>query len=137
MKFNIEDFHNETIKKDIREDQYYTLIDNKDFLDEKDNPRKTELSDAVYAKAIVNKKSKHIVDSKLYYSYYILVNSKNEIYNPIQLHSSIKSKSGFIDKVCKTEVFFKEVDKSIFDMYISFLRTKNLRLLKNINRSLE
>jgi hypothetical protein len=137
MKFNIEDFHNNTIKQTSRQDQYFTLIDYQDFLDEKDNPRKTELSNMVYAKAIVNKKSKHIVDSKVYYSYYVLVNAKNEIYNPIRLHSSIKSKSDFVDKVCKTELIFKEVDKSIFDMYISFLKTKNLRLLKNINRSLK
>lgn len=137
MKVNIKDFdisHSDGI---VLSDKFYTLIDNQDFLDENNNPCKSELSDSVYAKAILNKKPRHISDKKRHHSYYILTNPKNELYNPIQIHSSIKNKSNFIDKICKTEWSFKEVDKSIFDTYIDFLRTKNLRLLQKANRSLK
>lgn len=137
MKVNIEDFgvsHSEPIPLD---NKFYTLIDYQDFLDNNNNPCLSKLSDKVYAKAIFNKKTKHISDKKKYYTYYVLMNPKNELYNPIQLHSSIKNKTNFIDKVCKSEWSFKEVEKSVFDTYIDFLRTKNIRLLNKANRSLK
>jgi hypothetical protein len=137
MKVNIKDFDISHSNENSFSDKYYTLIDNHDFLDTDNNPCKSELSDQVYAKAILNKKTKHISDKKTYYSYYVIANPKNELYNPIKIHSTIKNKSNFIDKVCKSEWSFKEVDKSIFDTYVDFLRTQNLRLLQKANRSLK
>lgn len=138
MKVNIKDFdisHKNNIVSNS--DKYYTLINYQDFLDEDNNPCKMELSDDVYAKAILNKKPKHISDKKTYYSYYVIMNPKNELYNPVKIHSTIKNKSNFVDKVCKSEWSFKEVDKSVFDTYVDFLRTQNLRLLQKANRSLK
>lgn len=137
MKVNIKDFDISHPNNASLNDKFYTIIDQQDFLDENNNPCKSELSDNVYAKAVLNKKPKHMSDKKIYYSYYAIMNPKNELYNPIQLHSSIKDKSNFIDRVCKSEWSFKEIDKSIFDTYVDFLRTKNLRLLQKANRSLK
>jgi uncharacterized protein YbcV (DUF1398 family) len=137
MKINIKDFDIQHKDSEIVDNKYYTLMDQQDFLDKDNNPCSNEESDVIYAKAILNKKPKHIADNKKYYSYYVMLNPKNELYNPVQIHSSIKAKSKFVDKVCKTEWFFKEVDKSVFDTYIDFLRTKNLRLLHKANRSLK
>lgn len=137
MKININDFdisHSNDL--DLR-DKYYTIIDQQDFLDKENNPCKSGVSDQVYAKAILNKKPRHISDKKIYYTYYAIMNPKNELFNPIQLHTTIKDKSNFIDKVCKSEWSFREIDKSVFDTYVDFLRTKNIRLLQKANRSLK
>lgn len=137
MKINIKDFDIQHKEGELVTNKYYTLMDQQDFLDRDNNPCRNEQSDIVYAKAILNKKPKHIADNKVYYAYYVMLNPKNELYNPVQIHSTIKEKSKFVDKVCKAEWFFKEVDKSVFDTYVDFLRTKNLRLLQKANRSLK
>lgn len=137
MKVNLKDFDIEHSDITKSTDKFYTLIDQQDFLDTDNNPCKKILSDEVYAKAILNKKPRHISDKKIHYSYYLMVNPKNELYNPIKIHSSITTKSNFVDKICKSEWSFREVDKSIFDTYVDFLRTKNLRLLQKANRSLK
>jgi hypothetical protein len=137
MKINIKDFDIQHKDNEMPDNKYYTLMGRQDFLDTDNNPCINEQSDIVYAKALLNKKPKHIADNKKYHSYYVMSNPKNELYNPVQIHSSIKEKSKFVDKVCKTEWSFKEVDKSVFDTYIDFLRTKNLRLLQKANRSLK
>lgn len=137
MKVNIKDFDISHSDNNLAEDKFYTLIEHQDFLDADKNPCKKELSEDVYAKAVLNKKPRHISEKKKHYSYYAMINPKNELYNPIKIHSTIGTKSNFIDKVCKTEWSFREVDKSVFDTYVDFLRTKNLRLLQKANRSLK
>lgn len=137
MKINIKDFDIKHKESNIIDNKYYTIMDNHDFIDEDNNPCKNNATDDVYAKAIANKKPRHISDKKIYHSYYILANPKNELYNPVKIHSKVKEQSKFVDKVCKSEWSFKEVDKSVFDTYVHFLRTKNLRLLQKANRSLK
>ena len=137
MKIDITDFSISHPNTRSTEDRYYTLIDNHEFLDDNHNPCVSSLSNLVYAKAIANKKPRHISDKKDYYSYYIMLNTNNEPYNPIEIHSSIKPKPNFIDKICKSEWAFKEVDKLTFDTYLSFLRTKSHRALQKTRRGLK
>ena len=119
---------------------YYCLSGNEDFIDDQNNPRINKENDPrVVAKAVQNKKSKHITESVSYYRYYLKTNPNLEIFNPIEYHSSIKEKKLFshVHAVCKNTWTFKEVDKSLFDKYIIFLKTKNIQSLRDIERQLK
>ena len=138
MKIDKTQFHVTHHKIGTKENKLYTSKDNATFLDEGDFPR-TDNIDEAYAKAICNKKTKHITDRKKHYSYYIKCSPDQEAFNPIKLHSSTKDKTtnNFINSICKNEWRFREVDQVIFDKYISFLKNENIVLLKDINRSLK
>lgn len=138
MKVNTSEFLIKHHNVDTQKDEYYTLMDDQEFLDNEGNPR-TSKSENAWAKKVFGKKSKHITDRKAYNIYYIKCNPNKEVYNPIKLHSSLKEKpkNSFIDSVCKNEWSFLEVDQLVFDKYIEFLKSKNTRILKDINRSLK
>jgi len=138
MKVNTSEFNIKHHNIGTKNDQYYALIDDHDFIDEKGNPRVNNVNSAC-AKLIYGRKSKHITDKKAYFSYFIKCSPDKEAYNPIKLHTSIKDKktNAFIDTVCKNKWSFIEVDQVVFDKYVEFLKTKNVRILKDINRSLK
>jgi hypothetical protein len=122
--------------------KYYGLLGQEDFIDNESNPRITNEEDArVVAKAIRNKKPKHFNDTNIHYRYYIKINPNLEIFNPIEYHSAIKDKKlySFVNDVCKNSErwSFKEVDKSIFNQYVLFLKTKNIQSLREIERQLK
>ena len=138
MKINTSEFNIKHHNIDTKNNQYYVLADEEDFVDDQGNPRTNDAKRAC-AKLVFGKKSKHITDQKAYHGYFIKCSPNKEAYNPIKLHSSIKDKpiNAFIDTVCKNELSYIEVDKSIFETYLSFLKTKNIRILTEINRSLK
>jgi len=138
MKVNTSEFSIKHHPIGTKQDSYYVLKGDHEFLDENDNPRSSKLEEAC-AKLVFGKKSKHITDKKAYNSYYIKCNPNKEAYNPIKLHSAIQDKktNAFIDNVCKSEWSFLEVDQSIFNKYLEFLKSHNIRILKDINRSLK
>ena len=139
MRVDINQFDIDHNKESKQSDRYYTLNGTEEFVDDKGFPRLNEESDKTYAKAVYNKKSRNITDSRTYFSYYVISNPNNELYNPVSLHSTIKPKENnkFINKVCKDDWSFKEVNKSVFDTYTQFLKTQNVRLLSRANRSLK
>lgn len=118
---------------------YYCLSGQEDFLDDNNNPRvNSESDDRVVAKAVQNKKPKHFDDTNLHYRYYLKINPNLEIFNPIEYYTSIKDKKLFshVNAVCKNTWDFKEVDKTIFDKYVLFLKTKNIQTLRDIERQI-
>ena len=111
---------------DINQIEYYTVIGQHKFLDNDNNPRLDKESDKVFAKKIVsNNKSK----------FYIKVGTYGKIYNPIGLYSE-GTENKFLSKIGKKAWEFKEVNNKIFDMYISFLRTKNIAWINNAEREM-
>jgi len=127
-------------RHDHCDNQYYCLLGKQDYIDEYGNPRVTEMDDdRVVAKAVQSKRPKHFNDTKTYYRFYIKMNPNSQMFNPIDYHSSIQDKSLFahVNQVCKHTWQFKEVDKSIFDKYILFLKTKNIQTLKDIERQIK
>lgn len=117
---------------------YFTNKGNENFLDENNNPRLDKDGPTVYAKAIKNKKSKQITkDIPIGYSYFIKTEPNKKIYDPTFLHSvEPKVKKSFLNKTCKNELIFTEVTKSVFDQYISFLRTGNTLWLNKAQREI-
>lgn len=108
----VEDTEQETQKL-----SFYTSLDYADFIDEQGFPRMKELGDKVYAK-ISNDK------------YYVLCNG-NHIYNPYDTVFMQKIKK---DLYNKKFIRFIKVSKEVFDMYLEFLKTKNLSWFNNVQR---
>lgn len=129
-------------KKTTDNDQnlLYGLMGEEDFLDDSGNPRiKSDDNPKIMAKAIKTKLSKHMTESRISLRYYIRTKPNNIIYNPIKIESSVKDKEtfNFINNTCKNNIDFKEVTQSIFDKYLTFLRTKNVRWLNAAQRELK
>ena len=105
----------------LLEDEYFTVSGLEDYLDINNNPRVTYQDD----KKILAKKVTTVDTSA---KYYIKIDSNDNIYNPVSMYVD---KESFLDKVCGDSEKFKEVNFKIFNMYIHFLRTKNISWLNN------
>jgi hypothetical protein len=115
--------------KDIEVDNtigLYTLLGHQDFIDDNHKPRLKQDSKFTYAKC----STKNDITK-----YYIKVGTYGKIFNPIGLFSEGKSNK-FVAKIGKKEFEFKEVNQKIFDMYTTFLATKNIAWLNNAEREM-
>ena len=111
----------------LSEDEYFTVSGLEDYLDINNNPRVTSLEDnKILAKKVTRE------DNSTKYS--IKIYSNGKIYNPVSMYVD---KESFLDKVCRGSEKFKEVNFKIFNMYIHFLRTKNLAWINNAEREKE
>lgn len=122
------------------EEHYFCMSGDEDFLDEQNNPRIIDKnSSKIAAKIVFNKKPRQVIANDIYKSYFIKVNPSLQIFNPVPNLSTVKEKTRdhFIHKTCKNEWSFKEVDSIVFDKYINFLKAKNVKLLKDIERDLK
>lgn len=117
-------------------DKFYCVIGMEDFIDNDEYPRINNGDDSrVMAKLIVYAKPKNMLNKQNTERYYILVNENGTPYNPVLLHSSVKNKKNYTDTICKNKQF-KKVDSYIFKKYINFLKTKNKRILANLQRDI-
>lgn len=106
---------------------YYTIFGNHSSLDNEGLPLTDSMADCLaYKKTITESKEPH---------YYIKVGVHGKIYNPIGMFSEGRSNK-FLSKIGKNEYNFTRVNKKIFDLYTSFLKTKNLAWLNNAEREL-
>jgi hypothetical protein len=129
-----------TTVKSNNHESFYCLAGKEDFVDESGYPRLLDADNTnIAAKIIKNKRGKHFNDNTSYNSYYIKCSPNNTLYNPIELHAikDTKTQYGFIDKTCKNEWSFKQVDHHVFYKYLSFLQTKNISWLKDAERELK
>lgn len=105
---------------------YYTILGSQSELDNDGNP-------------ICDDKKSCLAYIKNYgpnnSQYYIKVGTYGKIFNPIGLYSEGKQNK-FLSKIGKEEYTFERVNKKVFEMYLSFLRTKNIAWLNNAEREL-
>jgi hypothetical protein len=105
---------------------YYTVFGDHDFIDEDNNPRVKNKKDALaYVKT----------DEYDRDYFYIKVGTYGKIFNPIGMYSEGKSNK-FLAKIGKSEYTFNKVNTKVFDMYMNFLKTKNLAWLNNAEREM-
>lgn len=111
-----------------QESKYFTLYGSHDFIDDDGNPRSQ------------NKDNKNILaktepsnNNQQYY--YLKVGAHGRIFNPIGLYSEGKQEK-FLSKIGKNEFEFRKVNQKVFDLYVNFLRTKNLAWLNNAEREM-
>lgn len=109
---------------------FYTVSGQEDYLSESFPAKKIE-SDKVYAKKTLRK------DNSIKYS--IKTSRDGKLFNPIPYYDEDKTSSNenFLDRVCKSNEKFKAVSAKTFDLYLMFLKTKNIAWLKNAERETE
>ena len=108
--------------------EYFTLIDLTDIFDKEGNPKTKEDSKYIFAKKTLRK------DGSIKYA--ILLSNQNKLYNPMSIYDPDKS-NHFLEKVCRSNSRFIEVNQKTFDYYLGFLKTKNTALLSNAERERE
>lgn len=106
--------------------EYYTIIGSEDFLDHNKNPRCYEES----SKNVLAKKIYRTTDSV---RYSIKIDNNGKIFNPLSIYGDVKQTS-FLDRVCRAQNKYKDVNYKAFEMYLQFLKTKNLAWLHNAER---
>ncbi len=107
------------------ENEFYSIIGSQDFLDSKNNPRVSLEDDIkVVAKKIYRD------DGSIRYS---IKYENGKFINPISIYGS-KIENTFLDRICKSNDKFKEVNLKVFEMYLKFLKTKNTAWLNNAER---
>jgi len=104
---------------------YYTMIGDHDYLDEAKNPLANNDNDKVVAKRLVGTKTRYFVKS----------GPHGKLFNPIGLYSEGRG-NRFMAKSGKNLWAFKEVNNKVFDLYVSFLKTKNTAWLTNAEREM-
>lgn len=102
--------------------KYYTAVGDGDYVDEEGNARHNSQKDNTFAKSKEGK-------------FFIKVGLDNRAYNPIGMFSEGQYNK-ILSKIGKKEFNFKKVNKRVFELYLSFLKTKNLAWLNNTNREL-
>lgn len=120
----IDQFRTKPLQADahLSENKYFTLFGMQDYIDNEGNTCQKQETGNTFAK---------IVDNK----YLIKIGINNTVYNPIGMFSE-NQPNKILSKIGKKEFSFKRVNKKVFDLYVSFLRTKNLAWLNNANREL-
>lgn len=106
--------------------RFYTTLQYQEYSDEDDNSRLSVDNNKVFAKAIKSGFSRDINKSgPSHYKFYIRVFPNQKLYDPFPKYSVSDNKNSFVDKVCRSEISYKEVPESIFNMYLNYLRTEN------------
>jgi len=106
---------------------YYTIVGKQEAFDDENNPILSTESTEVLAKKIVS-------DTKT--RFFIKVGPHGKIFNPIGIFSEGRSNK-FLRQTGKPEWEFQEVNKRVFDLYLSFLRTKNIGHINLAEREMQ
>jgi hypothetical protein len=104
---------------------YYTIFGKHKLIDNEGNPILNKETADVFAKKIIGNTTKYFIKIGLY----------GRIYNPIGAYSEGRH-TKFLTKTGKKEYDFKQVPQKVFDMYINFLRSKNIAWLNNAEREM-
>jgi len=124
---NINDFMVKPQNTEKLKEDYYGLFGSHDYLDENKNPRVNQAGSNMLAKTVYYEhRAKH----------FIKIGDHGKIYNPIGLYSEGTSDK-FLSKIGKKAWEFKEVSPVVFDLYVKFLKTKNIAWLRNAEREME
>lgn len=102
--------------------KYYTLYGMEDYVDDEGNTRQNTENKNTFAKTSNGK-------------FLVKIGLDNRVYNPLGLFSEGKANK-VLSKIGKNEFNFKRVNSRVFDLYLSFLRTKNIAWLNNANREI-
>lgn len=104
---------------------YYTILGQQEDINEDGFPIALQKKDALaYTKTINN-------DTQ----YFLKIGTYGKIYNPMGLYSEGRSNK-FMAKIGKNEYNFTRVNQKVFEMYLNFLKSKNIAWLNNAEREL-
>ena len=116
---------NNTLKAN-KEDKFYGIIQDYDFVDKENNPRiKIEKDSRVLAKI------KYKADGKE--KFLIRIDNSKKLFNP-SLPLSENKRDKLLEQYGADSSCFKEVSQRVFDYYVTFLRTANQSWIHNAER---
>ncbi len=132
MKIDINDFN---IKHKSADAYYFTTSDHAEFKDEEDNFQTLKETDQTYAKKIKNKLARNMLDPDNF-AFFVRSSPNKKLHDPFELHSSVKDKQLYsaVNKVCKTTDSVIQVPETIFNQYVTFLKTNNRKLFTKTQR---
>ena len=107
-------------------ENYFTLMGQQDFLDDEANPRVKTDSSVAYAKIVSNNEE----NTK---KFFIKTDHHAKLLNPMSIYEDDKNK--FMNQLGR-QIKFKAVNQKVFDLYVTFLRTKNTVWLNNAEREM-
>lgn len=108
------------------EDQFYSTIQDYDFIDQDNNPRISSESDnRVLAKIKYKSNNKE--------KYLIKIDNNKKLYNPMSPLSENRENQ-LLNQYMESSNTFMEVSKKVFDYYLTFLRTSNPSWIHNAER---
>lgn len=120
------------------ETKYYTTSNACDYVDVLGYPRSKIDDKRVFAKAIKQLRGKNVLDrSPSYFKYYVKIEPNKSLHDPYTKHSIRTDSRSFVDKICKSENTFMEVNQSVFDKYINYLKTQNNKWLVDAKREVK
>lgn len=126
-----------TVSEKMKDIKYYTTSNNQEFVDDDGFFRLNANSNKVFAKAIKEIKSKNILNrSPNYYKYYIKTQTDKTLLDPFENHGIKNNRISFLDKIRKTDSDFIEVNQSVFNKYINYLKTNHSQWLTEAKREL-
>lgn len=134
MKISSQDF---IVKNNTIDSKYYTTFQYQEFTDDDEFYRLSKDGDKVFAKVIKSGLSRDMTNSNpAQYKYYVRGNNGKKLHDPFPKYSVSDNKSSFLDKVCKGDQQFIEVTKSVFEKYITFLKTESNQYLTSAQREI-
>lgn len=130
------------MKQDITDEMFYT----QKTVDKKDNSNITITHYTVIGdhdsiqdnKPITNDETKSLaktIETNGNTRYFVKIGAYGKLYNPIGMYSEGKDKK-FLSKIGKNQFEFKQVNMKVFDLYVEFLRSRNVAWLNNAQRGL-
>lgn len=118
----------QTVNETTNTDAYFTISGQEDYIDNESNPR---IQKADSNKILAKKLSR--VDGT--FRYLLKMDRNGKIYNPLSIYGENQATT-FLDRVCRSQNKFKDVNMKAFNMYLNFLRTKNVSWLHNTEREI-
>ncbi len=119
-------FHPKKVEQSHRSAAYYTIVGKQTSFDTDENPVLDSDGPNVLAKKITTDNRSR---------FYIKVGPFGKIYNPIGIFSEGRGNK-YLKQAGKEEWPFEEVNNRVFNLYLSFLRTKNQAHLNMAEREL-
>jgi hypothetical protein len=117
--------------------KFYTSYQHKEFVDENDNYRTKADNTKTFAKAIKSGLSRDMSrKGPQHYKYYIRCYANKLAYDPFPKYTMSDNKNSFVDKICRPETSYREVNQSIFNDYLNFLRTENSQWYNRVQKDM-
>lgn len=120
-----EKVNNQNITDTNQIDQFYTILGQQEFIDDDKLPRTNSENEALAKLSIVNGETK----------YFAKVNSYGKLFNPMGMFSEGKSQK-FLSRIGRNEYNFKRVTLRTFELYTSFLKSRNIAWINQAEREM-
>lgn len=127
--FNPDSVFSKDVSSTTEDEDCFTVIGYEDFIDNTGNARiKQENIDKIFAKKTLRKNGS--------IKYLIRLANNGKLYNPVSIYGK-ETEATFLNRICRSDKKFKEVNEKTFNWYIKFLNTKNTSWLYNAEREME